>query len=560
MARSPENEAEAAQAGDAQSAFRRSIVELDQRLHRGEPFSGHERNCAFINTGAPRWAAASHAAGFDFDDDARAIALTDWDGDGDLDLWVTNRTAPMVRFLRNDSPRGGDFLSLDLRGTTANRDAIGAVVEVSLKNDPRPLVRELRAGEGYLSQSSKRLVIGLGPKAVLRDLTVRWPGGARESFGAPAVNGRWQLTQGTGKAVPAAARGRVLSGAATPLPASAEEEPRTVPLSRSLPAPRLDFTTPDGTAAVVNPRAAAQETVLALWSSTCLTCAEELAALVKVAARFSKAGTRLLCLASEESEENKALAAKFATTLPLGRLTDASRARLESLAASVFDLQRPFAVPAAFIFDRDGALAGTARGPADAGELIAAVEKIRLPAATRLAAALPWPGHWQREMGAFPASLELPVFVANQQDFPATADLLASARDHYRRAPGYPAFCAKLGDALSTGHHTADAVTAYREALLTPGQPTAPLVKNNLADLLLATPATAAEALTLATEAVAATQRSHPALLETLARAQAATGSRDAARRTATEALAKTPATDTALQSTLRAHLAEWGK
>ena len=36
-------------------------------------------------------------------------SLVDIDEDGDLDLWTTNRTAPRLRFLRNDYPRSHHF-------------------------------------------------------------------------------------------------------------------------------------------------------------------------------------------------------------------------------------------------------------------------------------------------------------------------------------------------------------------------------------------------------------------------------------------------------------------
>ena len=76
---------------------------------QGVSWSGRERNCAFLNTGRRRFANISAVSGFDFLDDGRGLALCDWDHDGDLDVWVTNRNAPRVRFLRNDVPAGRRF-------------------------------------------------------------------------------------------------------------------------------------------------------------------------------------------------------------------------------------------------------------------------------------------------------------------------------------------------------------------------------------------------------------------------------------------------------------------
>ena len=63
-------------------------------------------------------------------------------------------------------------------GQTTNRDAVGARVEVVVKNSPYPLVRSVRAGEGFLSQSTKWLHFGLGPHDIEIDkVIVHWPTG-----------------------------------------------------------------------------------------------------------------------------------------------------------------------------------------------------------------------------------------------------------------------------------------------------------------------------------------------------------------------------------------------
>src|SRR5437764_10086030 len=105
---------------------------LQTLMDQGRSFSSHEKNCCFLNTGGERFATISAASGFDFPDDGRAIAIVDWDQDGYPDLWVSNRNAPRLRFLHNDHPHTNHFLALSLQGngTTTNRDAIGARVEV----------------------------------------------------------------------------------------------------------------------------------------------------------------------------------------------------------------------------------------------------------------------------------------------------------------------------------------------------------------------------------------------------------------------------------------------
>lgn len=123
MASSPSSHATSKVGDPVSEACWERIRRLDGKLLRGESFSGHEKNCAYLNTGGANWASVSHISGFDFPDDTRAVALTDWDGDGDVDVWQANRTAPQVRYLRNDTPSDGDWLEIQLRATMASARA-----------------------------------------------------------------------------------------------------------------------------------------------------------------------------------------------------------------------------------------------------------------------------------------------------------------------------------------------------------------------------------------------------------------------------------------------------
>jgi len=159
-------------------------------MREGRSLSGRERNCCFLNTRDGRFATISAASGLDFPDDGRALGLTDWDHDGDIDVWISNRTGPRLRMMRNDLD-AGRFVTVQLRGTTCNRDAIGARLELSLtagpangdggqgagSPPPRRLIRTLTAGHGFLSQSSKRVHFGIAPGQHIEKLTIRWPDG-----------------------------------------------------------------------------------------------------------------------------------------------------------------------------------------------------------------------------------------------------------------------------------------------------------------------------------------------------------------------------------------------
>ena len=84
------------------------------------------------------------------------MARADWDGDGDIDFLVSNRNAPRLRFLRNDTGTSGRSRSVSVKlvGTnkTTNRDAIGAVVSVRVAATDPALLRFVDGGNNYGSQ------------------------------------------------------------------------------------------------------------------------------------------------------------------------------------------------------------------------------------------------------------------------------------------------------------------------------------------------------------------------------------------------------------------------
>jgi len=177
-------------------------------LQREYTFNGGERNCLFLNTGPAnkgqgRFADASAVSGFDTPDDGRALAVVDWDGDGALDLWISSRSAPRLRLLRNTNPSASRSLSVRLVDPSAkggNRDAVGARVELLRRDGGPRLVRWVVAGDGFLSQSTRWLHFGLGSEGNGEEALVTWPGGKRETFEGLAPGGRFVLIRGRGRA------------------------------------------------------------------------------------------------------------------------------------------------------------------------------------------------------------------------------------------------------------------------------------------------------------------------------------------------------------------------
>lgn len=104
----------------------------------------------------------------------RGLAVGDLNNDGQMDLVIANQEERPSVWVNRGVP-GGHWLLLKLRGTTANRSAIGA--RVTLRAGGRSQMREVKSGGSYLSQSDLRVHFGLGAATAVDELRIRWPSG-----------------------------------------------------------------------------------------------------------------------------------------------------------------------------------------------------------------------------------------------------------------------------------------------------------------------------------------------------------------------------------------------
>ncbi len=448
---------------------------INQRMKHGGTLSGHEPNCAFLNTGGGPMATVSAVTGFDYADDARGLAVCDWDDDGDLDVWVSNRTGPRIRYLRNDVPTKR-FVSFRLQGTTCNRDAIGARLEVALAGDaPRTLIKSLRAGEGFLSQSAKTLHVGLPAGATIEHVSVRWPGGDRQGFGKLAPGRRYLLIEGKAAAVVE----QMVSRAGRARPAeqsvSSDSQRARIALGSLIPVPRLPYLPfgQEDLPADAPPRDARdgnRPTLVNLWATWCGPCLQELAEFAKHSQQVRASNLRIVAVcvdphigenpaAMDARELIERLAFPFESGMADSKLVD----RLQQIHDLPFASENPMPVPVSFLLTPDGQVAFIYRGPVDLDQLLVDVRAVQQPAFQRQAK-MAVAGRWNR-LPAETDILPIPRALLASEQISDALEYVRANHDRLRDNPDYAKLLVWLGDELIKQRIYEEALRQYRVAL-----------------------------------------------------------------------------------------------
>ena len=152
--------------------------------------SGDERNRLFMRH-QENFADVSLLSGTDDLADARSHSLLDYDNDGWVDIALMSLNSPRFKIYRNEFGNlfpnnqslgirleGGYKSSTPLESDTklSNRDGIGAKVLVKYESGKTMLLQK-QAGEGFGSQNSSTLRVGIPEGDKIVGLEVQWPPG-----------------------------------------------------------------------------------------------------------------------------------------------------------------------------------------------------------------------------------------------------------------------------------------------------------------------------------------------------------------------------------------------
>jgi hypothetical protein len=140
----------------------------------GRSLSGYQQKHVWLNDGAGRFVDVAQAVGVTDTYDGRAVAMADLWNRGVLDVIVANQRGPLLLYKNTVAP-GNHWIEFDLKGTSSNRSAIGANVELAW-NDQKQ-IQAVSGGSGFSAQNDRRLHFGLGKDVQLKGAVIRWPSG-----------------------------------------------------------------------------------------------------------------------------------------------------------------------------------------------------------------------------------------------------------------------------------------------------------------------------------------------------------------------------------------------
>jgi thiol-disulfide isomerase/thioredoxin len=321
--------------------------------------NGNEPNHYFANRGGRSFVDVSALSGLDNPADSRGFAVLDYDRDGWQDVALVNANQPLFNLYHNEMPAAGvsgGMIAIRFVGGNrtpapskefACRDGYGARVVVDLGD--QKLIREHRCGDGWSTQNSATMIVGIGAHAIVASVSVRWPSGKTTST----------------KNV---AEGALLTAYENPADAPA---PAVEPFTRSVyrvksAAPPVSITErPMFTLAAADTRAktGARLRVYTIFATWCPSCKRQLPVQQRLKNELANEGVDFIAIPIDEADDDNKLAAYNREWHPASRLVNiAPGRRKEASAAFAKALGEEPSLPSTVITDGSGRFLAAQQG------------------------------------------------------------------------------------------------------------------------------------------------------------------------------------------------------
>ena len=340
-------------------------------------------------------------------------------------------------------------------------------------------MRSLRAGEGFLSQSSKWIHFGLGDESQIARLEITWPGGESEIVKNIAPNRRYTIKQGDAVAqvveLPKNSQTAFSNQATDQKAIPSQPSSARIVLTGPLELPELPYVDPDENDETVSLKKGDFK-LINLWASWCSPCVRELEELNRHYEGLQQENVEVLALNVDHLEQNRELnsssedAQKIAGSLRLksGFATEKLIGVLDVVQRALLDQQRPITLPMSFLLDDQQRLLVIYKGAVSSKQLFEDVAKLRENSNDMPRLAVPFPGRWHNRIDR-PDSLQVAMRMIEIGDLRGASDYLQRATVSSTEGSGDPAeliatklFLARL---FVERNARAEAISTFRQVL-----------------------------------------------------------------------------------------------
>lgn len=158
-------------------------------------------NRLFLNYEGQQFYESTARSGLGHLQKGHGVSTADFNGNGLLDIYMVLGGAVEGDFYHNalfeNQIKTGNWMTLQMKGVSANRQAIGATVELRVvtENGTKSLYKTVSTG-GSFGNNNSRLHFGIGEAEAVESIIIRWPGSDEpQVINHPTVNSLIHIRQ-----------------------------------------------------------------------------------------------------------------------------------------------------------------------------------------------------------------------------------------------------------------------------------------------------------------------------------------------------------------------------